>query len=197
MIQFLKKYGALLNIQYRPCLFHESCGGGVTDEDLESGEGPEFLTTDCITTKEVLIRLFNAKTAVSFSYFNRDMIDNIQHLTETFKKYSFCTVHVYDNILADAHHHMTLINIDSNTYLIQSYLDRYSYDIKEYNYIDFFIDICIMFSETNTDIAEKIMGKVQSYKMTDQQIMIKFKFHTYTIDKSITIEKAKNLVNNI
>lgn len=202
MIKFIKSYGPLLNIKYRPCLFHESEGGGVTDEDLEieDKEQLEFISTDCITTKEVLLRLFHAKEQMEISFHHGIATKNITLIQEMFNKYSFCIIYIFHGIIADARHYLAIARIEGKVYLIQSYLDRYSYDIQEHNNSDDLLEkICIMFDTDNTHIAKSILGDVQptftEYRNKQNEIL-KFTFYSIHVDPSITLEKAISLVNN-
>lgn len=189
-------------MRYRPCLFHESEGGGIKDEDLENDVKLAFIANDCITTKEVLLRLFYAKSEIEIGFSHGSAMKNISLIQEKFKKYPFCVIYMKHAIIADAIHYMTMLGIDNQIYLIQSYLDRYSYNIKIYdNAINLINQICTMFDKDDRNIALSILEDVQvppeRYQEEKRNItteILKFEFYTVTIDSNMTLSKALSLM---
>lgn len=197
VIPFIKEYGKLLNQQFRPCVYHEDEGGGVTDLDLEQNAGIEFLETDCITTKEVLKRIFSAQEVIQIKIVGNNASEQLASLLANYLKYNYCIIHVNNIAIADAMHWLTIVNINEKTYLIQSYLDYYSYDIKEYNYYDFFRRFCYMYDNDDVIMAKELLGDVQgnvnlNYK--DIEKYVKFTFCTYDVN-NISLKTAEQLMS--
>lgn len=197
IIDFIRIHGRNLNRQFRPCIFHEAEGGGVTDADLEKNldEELEFLESDCMTTKEVLKRIFSAEKTIQIDIIEGHATENVLTLIENHLKYGFCVINIRSGKLADANHYMTIIYIDNKTFLIQSYLDHYSYDIKEFAYDNLYRKIVYMFDTEDQKIAKELMGDVQSDTSIDQDKSISFRFYTYDIS-DLTEGSAISLVKD-
>lgn len=195
IIEFIENYGRQFNMSFRPCIYHYNEGGGITDEDLKSGEGIDFLQTDCITTKEVLKRIFHAKETIEIKIIDKHASEQLIPLIANYSQYGYCIIQINNIVLADAYHWLTIINIKGTTYLIQSYLDHYSYKVKQYNYYDIFKQICHMFDNEDINIANQLMGNVQGSPIETQIPHIRFIFCTYDINNitlALTRENIKN-----
>ncbi len=199
IIVFIEKYGPGLNREFRPCLFHETEGGGITDADLLENLDEEigFLEFDCMTTKEVLKRIFSVEKIIQLNITEGHATENVITLLENHLKYGFCVINIRNTKLADANHYMTIVYIEDRTFLIQSYLDHFSYDIKEFNYDDLYRKIVFMFDMHDQNIANELMGDVQSNTTQENQenISISFTFYTYDIS-DLTTKSAILLVGD-
>lgn len=197
IIPFIEKYGKDLNRKFRPCIYHEDEGGGVTNQDLEENNEIDFLEKDCITTKEVLKRLFSAQEVVEIRIVGKHASEQLIPLLTNYLQYNYCIIHINNVVIADALHWLTIVNVDDKTYLIQSYLDHYSYEIKEYNYDDLFRQICYMYDNEDILIAKDLMGDVQGNEdlyFKDREKHIKFTFCTYDT-RNISLKRAEQLMS--
>lgn len=212
--ELIRKYGGKLNRKFRPCIYHYDEGGGIRDEDLITEDGIDFLETDCITTKEILQRIFNAEKMVEIKLLLTDRLPIMNQLIQNYLKYGFCTVFIHHNKATDTKHWFTIININHEpivegarvlispqTYLIQSYMDFRSYEIKPYSPIELFDKILCVFYDNNLELARELFGNVQTvhdihYPIPSDPQRLVFQFHKFSAENNMNFEEAEKIVLN-
>lgn len=172
IIEFIKQYGPKLNKILGPSLCQ------LTDLDVEV---LYLLETDCYVTKEVIRRITMAEEKITIKIVN-SALDKLSCLLQNHSKYGCAVVYFSRSILTHTDHYMTIINSNNKTYLIQSYLDLYSYHIDEVDYNELYKNICQMYDTDDIKLANDLIGDVQSRQpLVDVDKYITFTFCTCSL----------------
>lgn len=182
-MDLIKRYGGILNRKLRPCMFHESEGGGVTDEDLmdDMGDALAFLETDCMTTMEVLKRLHDARIIYRIELGQGGDMNRVLRLHD---QYGYVVAKIDHTRISNAIHHTTIIDGIG----IDSFLDVYSYHVRPIS-LRTVIDA---FQRGDDIIAHALWGSVQdlSYPEYDPNYTLTLEYYEYEPLSDMTLEEA-------
>ena len=170
-ISFIKQYGVLLSDNFRPSTWQEDEGGDLTIEELDT-EVFEGIRTDSDVTREVIRRLFGAIPKEYIKCYYPKFSKEVKRVYEKYLNSEYVFID-FDVFILQLSHTLTIVRIDDKDYLIQSYTDVYSYDIKIIDNIEIFFSIELLSSIENNDISylRKIIVDKESEYSSPKQIL--------------------------
>lgn len=191
-LQFLQDWGSTLNIA---SYLHEEASDYILDHDLNE----ECLAeTDCVTSADLIQLLtgdeyyfkmiINHPNSVGKNrkYFSDQICDLLSNVQDP----CLITIELGD-VVEKGRHVLSIISFNDKCYLVQSYVERYTYDIVEYPRLSVLLNyFATMFDEVS-DLKTKIFlyNKLTNNVATidDYETTIAFSKRIHGIKPSINI----------